>query len=161
MKMKKIIIEVIAVLAVALITALIFNQASGNRISISKKYKYVEPVEPGYNIEIIDIDVFMYYLKRAGTIVLDARPEEEFKSEHIPGADSFTVGNFDTLFRERGEFLKLGKTIIIYCSGPDCEDAHMLGSLLSKKGIKEIFVFDGGMEEWTRSGYETIRDNSI
>jgi len=159
--MKKIIIEVLSILTVSVVAAIIFNQVSGNSISILKKYKNIEPVERTYNVEMIDIEVFTYYRSRGGTIVLDARPAEDFLSGHIPGANSFSVGKFDTLFSEQGQLLKLGKTIIVYCSGPDCKDSSMLALLLLKKGIKNIFVFKGGMEEWTGSGYEIIRDNSL
>lgn len=152
--MKKTIIEVLSILAVSFMAALIFNQASGNRIHIFQNFKKVEPVDQEYNIETIDIEVLRYYLGRDGTIVLDARSAEEFSSGHIPGSSNFSIYEFDSLFRERGELLKLGNTIIVYCSGPDCEDSHMLAAKLSEKGINDIFLFKGGIEEWVGSGYE-------
>jgi rhodanese-related sulfurtransferase len=152
--MKKTIIEVLSILAVSFMAALIFNQASENRIHIFQNFEKVEPVDQEYNVETIDIEVLRYYLGRDGTIVLDARSAEEFKSGHIPGSSNFSIHEFDSLFRERGELLKLGNTIIVYCSGPDCEDSHILVAKLSEKGINDIFLFKGGIEEWIGSGYE-------
>jgi len=157
--MKKTMIEVLSILTTAVVAALIFNQASGNRIHIFQNYEKVELVDQEYNIEFIDIEIVRYYLEKEGTIVLDARSVEEFKSGHIPGASSFSINEFDTLFKERGEFLKLGTNVIVYCSGPTCEDSHMLAIKLSGKGIKDIFVFKGGMEEWIGSGYEIAGEN--
>ncbi len=153
--MKKIFIDILSVITIAVIAAFIFNIASGNRISITKTYKKVEPVNPAYNIEKIDIEIFRFYLNKEGSIVLDARPESDFRSGHIPGASSFSINNFDALFSERGELLKLGKTVLIYCSGPTCEDSRQLAVKLSEKGIKDIFVFPGGMEEWIERGFKT------
>ena len=158
--MKKIFIDVLSVLAVAIIAAFIFNIASGNRINVTKKYNIVEHVNENYNVEIIDIEIFRFYLEKEDSIILDARPESDFNSGHIPGARSFSINNFDLLFRERGGLLKLGKTILVYCSGPTCEDSHQLAVKLSEKGIKEIFVFSGGMEKWIEAGFE-IEDNGV
>ena len=77
-----------------------------------------------------------------------------------PSDMDFSVNNFDLLFRERGALLKLGKTILVYCSGPTCEDSHQLAVKLSEKGVKEIFVFSGGMEKWSEAGFE-IEDNGV
>jgi len=156
--MKKIFIDVLSVLAVAIIAAFVFNSASGNRINVTKTYKKVEHVNESYNIESIDIEIFRFYIKKEGSIVLDARTESDFKTGHIPGARNFSVNNFDFLFRERGDLLKLGKTILVYCSGPTCEDSHQLAVKLSEKGIKDIFVFSGGMDKWIESGFE-IEEN--
>jgi len=139
---------------VAVVAALIFNLASGNTISVVKKYKKTEPVNNTYNVEKIDIDILRYYMNREGTILLDARPRTDFEKGHIPGADSFSIREFDTLYRERGGLLKLGSIVLVYCSGPDCGDADALAGKLMEKGIREIFVFSGGMEAWEKAGYE-------
>ncbi len=153
--MKKIFIEVLSLLTIAVIAAFFFNTASGNRIKITKIYQKVEHVYQKYNVENIDIEIFRFYLEKKGCIVLDARPESDFRAAHIPGARSFSVNNFDSLFRERGALLKLGRTILVYCSGPTCEDSHQLATKLSEKGIKDIFIFSGGMEKWIEAGFGT------
>jgi len=153
--MKKIIVECLLILGIALAAAILFNLISGNNIQFIKKYEIVEPVEQAYNIETIDIDIFNYYRNRPGTIILDARTEREFASGHIPGAVSFSVARFEPMFTEQGELLKLGTVIVIYCAGPDCRDSSLLASRLSGKGFSDIFVFKGGMEEWIGAGFET------
>ena len=157
--MKKTMVEVLSILITAVVAALIFNQASGNKIQAFQSYEKIESVDVRYNVEFMDIEVLRYYLGKAGTIVLDARSKKEYMSGHIPGASSFSIVEFDTLFKERGELLKLGSIVIVYCAGPECEDSNMLAIKLSGKGIKDIFVFKGGMEEWIGSGYEVAGKN--
>ncbi len=157
--MKKIIVEILSILITALVAALIFNQVSGNKTPMFQNYKSTESVDLKHNIETIDIEVFRYYLERGGTIVLDARSGEEYISGHIPGASSFSNNEFYTIFKERGELLQLGNTVIVYCSGPSCEDSHSLALKLAAKGIEDIFVFGGGIEEWIGAGYEITGKN--
>lgn len=152
--MKKTVVEILSIIITAVVAALIFNQASGNKIKIFQSYEKVEYVTNKYNVETVDIEVLRYYLGKEGAIVLDARSKEEYMAGHIPGASSFSNTEFDTIFKEMGEFLQLGSPVIVYCSGPGCEDSHMLAIKLSEKGIKDIFVFKGGMEEWIGSGHE-------
>jgi len=152
--MKRTLAEVLSILITAVIAALIFNQASGNKIQIFQSYKYVNIVDFKYNVEFVDIEVFRFYLNKDRSIVLDARSRAEYLAGHIPGAGSFSNNEFDTLFREKGHFLKLGDIVIVYCSGPTCEDSGILANKLIEMGIKNVFVFKGGMEEWIGSGYE-------
>ena len=157
--MKKTIIETITVIITAVLAALIFNSVSSDRIDIFSRFQPDAGVSPDIHFEQIDIELFKYYMAEKGTIILDARSPEEFLSGHIPGAHSFNVGDFDSTFKERGEFLKLGELIIVYCSGPACNDAEILAIKLAAKGIGSIFIFSGGMEEWESSGNRIIQGN--
>ncbi len=157
--MKKPVFEVILILVIALFSSLIFNKLSGNNIPILKKYETEKSNHKSYNIETIDIEILKYYLAKKGSIILDARSPEDFAEKHIPGANSFSVGNFDSLFRERGELLRLGEVIIVYCSGPSCEDSRNLAEKLRDRGFENIFVFKGGMEEWEKVEERTVRES--
>lgn len=152
--MKKLTIEIVTIILVAVTAAFFFNLISGNNINIFRPYKSDLPEGDRYEPEVIDIEIFKFYLGKKGTIVLDARTEDDFRAGHIPGAAGFNTRDFERIFRERGELLKLGKTILIYCSGPGCTDSSDLAIKLHGKGIKEIFVFKGGIEEWISAGDE-------
>ncbi|MCK4888476.1 MAG: hypothetical protein KAS97_01015, partial [Candidatus Aminicenantes bacterium] len=89
--MKKTMVEVLSILITAVVAALIFNQASGNKIQAFQSYEKIESVDVRYNVEFMDIEVLRYYLGKAGTIVLDARSKKEYMSGHIPGASSFSI----------------------------------------------------------------------
>jgi len=156
---KKLTFEIVLILVLALFSALTFNQLSGNNISIFKKYEMEKPDHKNYNIETINIEILKYYLAKKSSIILDARTPEDFAEKHIPGANNFSVGNFDSLFRERGDLLKLGEVIIVYCSGPSCEDSRNLAEKLSDRGFENIFVFKGGMEEWEKVEGKIIGEN--
>ena len=43
--------------------------------------------------------------------------------------------------------------IIAYCSGPACDDSHVLAEFLMDFGYENIQVFVGGMPAWQSEGY--------
>ena len=155
---KKDIIELTVIIIISLLVSITYNNYSGHTLPLLKAYKPTveEPMiskEQLNSIEQIDIEVLKYLKEKKGTIILDARMSEEFKKGHIPGAYSFPVSEFDTMFKERGAFLKTGKTIITYCTGRKCTDSSILALKLKRNGIKDIFLYQGGITEWLQNGY--------
>ena len=54
--------------------------------------------------------------------------------------------------------LELAFFVIVYCNGGDCEDSlHLAADLSSLYGIptENIYVFEGGLNEWVRKGHST------
>jgi ArsR family transcriptional regulator len=85
---------------------------------------------------------------RAGTvIVLDVRPEEEFRSGHIAGAVSIPL---ERLAKEIGR-LPRGREIVAYCRGPYCVLADRAVELLRAKG-RRVRRFTDGFPEWRAAG---------
>lgn len=88
---------------------------------------------------------------RAGTvIVLDVRPEEEFRSGHIAGAVSIPL---ERLARELRR-LPRGKEIVAYCRGPYCVLADRAVEILRAKG-RRARRFTDGFPEWRAAGLPT------
>ncbi len=159
--MKKLLIEITVILTITLISSVIFNYFSTGELHLLSKYNKINLKKEKIDFEILDIELFDYYKNEKGVIVLDARSKEEYDQGHIPGAYSFGLNNFEKLFKERGEFLRLGKIIITYCSGEYCNDSYDLAVKLAEKGIGEIFIFKGGMQIWEESGYPVISSAPI
>jgi ArsR family transcriptional regulator len=85
---------------------------------------------------------------RAGTvIVLDVRPEEEFRSGHIAGAVSIPL---ERLARELRR-LPRGKEVVAYCRGPYCVLADRAVEILRAKG-RRARRFTDGFPEWRAAG---------
>ncbi len=86
--------------------------------------------------------------------LIDARPHDDFKKEHIPGALSIP---FDHL----GKHLDLMKqrrrtdTFITYCSDLECEASEVAAKKLEKYGFKNVLELRGGLEDWKKAGYPT------
>jgi rhodanese-related sulfurtransferase len=84
-------------------------------------------------------------------VIIDARPVDLFKQEHIPGAISFP---YKEICSETITKLDQVKLYVTYSDGLGCQDATKAAYHLSRLGyqVKELV---GGLEWWKRYGYET------
>lgn len=107
-------------------------------------------------VEISGADVAA--LHAAGTLFLDARRTSVYEQGHIAGARSLSVWESDleekvrTLFDERSDPREQGKAIVIYCSGGDCEDSHMLAEKLWGIQFNNLYVYKDGFPDWQKRG---------
>ena len=86
-------------------------------------------------------------LARGTVVVLDVRPEPEFRAGHIAGARSAPLAEL----QEVAETLSRSREIIAYCRGPYCVYAHDAVRLLRARGL-EARRLDVGFPEWRRAG---------
>ncbi len=85
----------------------------------------------------------------AGEITLiDVRPEEEFRSGHIPTARSTPL----EALTARAAELRGGPEVVAYCRGSFCVMAHDAVRLLGAEGI-EARRLEDGMLEWRTHGH--------
>jgi len=96
-------------------------------------------------IEQLSAEELNERLARGDVIVLDVRPEPEYRAGHIAGARSAPL--------EALESLKLPKRreIVAYCRGPYCIYADDAVRLLRERGLKARRL-DVGYPEWHRAG---------
>jgi rhodanese-related sulfurtransferase len=90
-----------------------------------------------------------------GVPFLDARRTSVFREGHVAGARAFSVWEADiddklkTFFSEG---LDPSAPIVVYCSGGDCEDSHMLAQKLFMIGFDNVVVYKDGFPDWQRRG---------
>jgi len=85
---------------------------------------------------------------RAGTVLLlDVRPEEEFRAGHIAGAVSVPLERLGRELRR----LPRDQEIVAYCRGPYCVLADRAVELLRAKG-RPARRFAEGFPEWRAAG---------
>jgi DNA-binding transcriptional ArsR family regulator len=96
-------------------------------------------------IEQLSAEELNERLARGDVIVLDVRPDPEYRAGHIAGARSAPL--------EALESLKLPKRqeIVAYCRGPYCVYADDAVRLLRERGLKARRL-DVGYPEWQRAG---------
>jgi rhodanese-related sulfurtransferase len=84
-------------------------------------------------------------------IWIDARPDEEFASEHVPGALSL---NEDRWNESLPQFLAVwspGKKVVVYCSSLSCNASREVARRLRKEAqLADVFVLEGGWEAWLK-----------
>lgn len=85
-------------------------------------------------------------LARGTVIVLDVRPEAEFRAGHIAGARSVPLSQLESLVSE----LPRRREIVAYCRGPYCVYADDAVRLLRERGLKARRL-DVGYPEWKRA----------
>ncbi len=97
-------------------------------------------------------------LFRQGRLFLDARRTTVYADGHISGARSFPVWESDiadrvkAFYEEGGEARDQNAPIVLYCSGGDCEDSHMLAEKLYMVGFNALFVYKDGFPDWQKRG---------
>ena len=97
-------------------------------------------------------------LHKKGVLFLDARRTSAFEQGHIPGARPYSVWESDIdekvnkLFAERSDPRDQNLPIVIYCSGGDCEDSHMLAQKLWGIQFNNVYVYKDGFPDWQKRG---------
>jgi rhodanese-related sulfurtransferase len=93
-------------------------------------------------------------LHNAGALFLDARRTSIYEQGHIAGARPYSVWESDVddkvnkLFAERGDERQQAQPIVVYCSGGECEDSHMLAQKLWGIQFNNVYVYKDGYPDW-------------
>lgn len=93
-------------------------------------------------------DDLLELARRGAVIVLDVRPQEEFRAGHIPGAVSVPVEELAKRIAE----LPAGKKVVAYCRGPYCVLAYRAVEILRARGRNARRLADG-FPEWRAAGF--------
>jgi rhodanese-related sulfurtransferase/DNA-binding HxlR family transcriptional regulator len=86
-------------------------------------------------------------LARGQVVVLDVRPEPEYKAGHIEGARSAPLPALESVAAK----LPKRREIVAYCRGPYCVYADDAVRLLRQRGLRARRL-DVGFPEWRRAG---------
>lgn len=80
-------------------------------------------------------------------VIIDIRPNEDFKIDHIPGARNLDYDGHD--FQRKAEQLDKSKKYLIYCkSGVRSE--YFMGKM-KESGFDEVYAIQGGYVGWSIS----------
>lgn len=105
----------------------------------------------------VDADFVAQVRTTPGTLLLDARAAAVFQGGHIPGALSLPLAGFAAGFSRLEVKLRQAGLLVVYCSDRSCGDSPELARRLWDKGLKNILLYRGGMEDWTEKGHEAER----
>jgi len=86
-----------------------------------------------------------------GAIWVDARPEDEFARDHVPDAFSLNEDHWSELLPQFLPNWSPDKKVVVYCSAESCNAARDVAKRLRDEAqIKDVFVLQGGWEEWAK-----------
>jgi rhodanese-related sulfurtransferase len=94
------------------------------------------------------------WLQRPEILFIDARSATFYELGHLPGAVNLSRKNYEQDFsrlRERLFDPRL-ELLVVYCSGVDCEDSHLVAGLLRQHPLPLMHIFRGGWEAWEKAG---------
>lgn len=98
-------------------------------------------------LEGVGAEELLRRIQKDEVIVLDVRPEAEFRAGHILGAQSVPVKE---LHRRLAELPKK-REIVAYCRGPFCVYADEAVSMLRRRGYRARRL-DTGFPDWRTAG---------
>lgn len=113
------------------------------------------PVAAGPIREVSGPEAWLAFQSKAP--FLDARRSAEYTEGHIAGAWCTPVWEAD--LDDRLISFKAARRpgpddpIVIYCSGGDCHDSHLLAAKLLKEGYYHLLIYRDGYPGWVAQGH--------
>jgi rhodanese-related sulfurtransferase len=129
------------------LVALAFAPAIGQAIYFRDKVSWQSPIPPSESVTVAQAQAW-----GANAIWVDARPDEEFTRDHVPGAISLNEDRWNELLPQFLVTWSPEKKIVVYCSSQSCNASREVArKLRSEAQLKDVFVLQGGWEEWLKA----------
>jgi rhodanese-related sulfurtransferase/DNA-binding transcriptional ArsR family regulator len=98
-------------------------------------------------LEAVDATELLKRLSDGSVVVLDVRPEEEYRAGHISGAISVPVDALEATLQT----LPKDREIVAYCRGPYCVFSDEAVALLRSRGYR-AYRLHQGLPDWRAAG---------
>jgi len=87
-----------------------------------------------------------------GSVIwVDARPDDEFARDHVPGALSLNEDRWSELLPQFLAAWSPEKKTVVYCSSLSCNASREVARRLRKEAqLPSVFVLEGGWEAWLK-----------
>lgn len=96
------------------------------------------------------------WLHARGALFLDARRSRDYAQGHVAGALAFPIWESEVVKGRIEALVAEGRDgslpVVLYCSGGDCEDSHMLAQALFGAGFENLLVYRDGYPDWLARG---------
>ncbi|PYI45694.1 MAG: hypothetical protein DMF11_11140 [Verrucomicrobia bacterium] len=128
------------------VAALSFLPGVGQAIYFRDKVSWRSPIPPS---EMVSVDQARSW---GGNVIwVDARPDDEFARDHVPGALSLNEDRWNELLPQFLAAWSPGKKVVVYCSAQSCDLAREVTERLRKEAqVPDVFVLEGGWEAWVK-----------
>jgi len=98
-------------------------------------------------LEAVDSSDLLERLRDGSVVVLDVRPEEEYRAGHIPGALSVPVDTLEAALKT----LPRDREVVAYCRGPYCVFSDEAVAFLRARGYRARRLGQG-LPDWQAAG---------
>ena len=129
-----------------MLVALPFVPAIGQAVYFRDKVSWQSPVPSSELVTVAQARAW-----NADAIWVDARPDEEFTRDHVPGAVSLNEDRWNELLPQFLATWSPDKKVVVYCSTQNCNASREVAKRLRDEAqLKNVFVLQGGWEEWLK-----------
>ena len=130
-----------------MLVALAFVPAIGQAVYFRDKVSWQSPVPSSELVTVAQARAW-----DANAIWVDARPDEEFARDHVPGAVSLNEDRWNELLPQFLATWSPDKKVVVYCSSQSCNASREVAKRLRDEAqLKNVFVLQGGWEEWLKN----------
>ena len=130
-----------------MLVALAFAPAIGQAIYFRDKVSWQSPIPPSESVTVAQAQAW-----GANAIWADARPDDEFARDHVPGAISLNEDRWNELLPQFLATWSPEKKVVVYCSSQGCNASREVArKLRTEAQLKDVFVLQGGWEEWLKN----------
>ena len=124
--------------------ALALLPAAGQAVYYRDKVSWQTPVAASEMLTLAEAG-------SADALWIDARPQEEFEREHVPGALLLNEDRWNELLPQVLAVWSPEKRVVVYCSSESCGSSREIAHRLRKEaGLANVFVLAGGWEAWKK-----------
>ena len=131
---------------ILILAALALIPGLGEAVYFRQKISWQSSIPPS---ELVTVDQARTW---AGNVIwVDARPDEEFARDHVPGALSLNEDRWNELLPQFLAVWSPGKKVVVYCSSLSCNASREVARRLRKEAqLSDVFVLEGGWEAWVK-----------
>jgi len=139
-------VKVSAVRQALLLIVLALVPAIGEAIYFRNKVSWQSPIPAS---ELVTVEQARSW--GDNVIWVDARPDNEFERDHIPGAILLNEDSWNELLPQFLGQWSPEKRVVVYCSAQSCNASREVAKRLRDEAqLKNVFVLDGGWEGWLK-----------
>jgi CRP-like cAMP-binding protein/rhodanese-related sulfurtransferase len=140
-------LDFLVVIGISTMLAVIFNYSNPNAIPLfpdSSDRSSIPSISPPAALEEAQV---------GDTLILDARPENFYKKNHIRGAVSMPLPLFDIVYMMTLADEDKEKKIIVYGGTISKQYDLDLANKLILRGYQNVKILEGGLAAWEEKGY--------
>jgi rhodanese-related sulfurtransferase len=129
---------------VVALALLAFLPAIGQAVYFRDRISWESPVPESQSVTATEARAW-----GDNAIWVDARPDEDFARDHVPGAIPLNEERWNELLPQTLALWSPEKKMVVYCSSQKCNRAVEVAQRLRKEALlKNIFVLKEGWEGW-------------
>jgi len=99
------------------------------------------------SLEAVCAEELLVKTRKGDVVVLDVRPEQEYRAGHIPGARSVPLEKLEAYLEE----IPKDQEVVAYCRGPYCVFSDEAVALLRSRGYQARRLAEG-LPDWQAAG---------